>query len=105
MGADIVLSLNCAMSPEERMEALDNAIETFDHNDRDLHDAEIEAKADIALVKSLVFLEFKAGFRRESKDRTGSITEETSAVLKTLECVYRASSEAVGKSFDRVGED
>lgn len=94
---DIVFSLNCAVSPEERLEALDNAIETFDHHDRDLHDAEIEAKADIALVKSLVFIEFKAGFRREPR--------EISTVLKALECVYRASSEAVGKSFDRVGKD
>ena len=78
------------MSQDERIEALENAMLTFDHNDRDLHGTEIEAGADIALVKNLVFLEFKAGFRREPiKCDMEAITREIGSVLKALECVYR----------------
>jgi len=103
---DIIQALNGAMSREERKEALENAMGTFDHNDRDLHDSEIEAGADVALVKTLVFLEFKTSFRKESvKVDSEAILLEIGTVLKTLECVYRASSDAVGKSFNRVGTD
>lgn len=63
---------------------------TFDHNDRDLHDSEIEAGADVALVKTLVFLEFKTSFRRKpAKVDMEAITLEISTVLNILECVYR----------------
>jgi len=104
--ADIVQVLNHAMSKEDRIDALENAVATFDHNDRNLHDAEIEAGVDIALVKHLAFLEFKTGFRREPiKCDMEEITQEIGSVLKSLECVYRASSDAVGKSFNRVGKD
>mmetsp|Transcript_9950 Transcript_9950/g.24825 ORF Transcript_9950/g.24825 Transcript_9950/m.24825 type:complete len:562 (+) Transcript_9950:90-1775(+) len=103
---DAVLGLNHAMSKSERLDALENAIATFDHDDRHRHDTEIEAGADIALVKNLVLLEFKGGFRRDpTKGDMETITEEISTVLKCLECVYRASSDAVGKSFNRVGDD
>jgi len=103
---DIVDSLNLAMSKAERLTALKNAIETFDHNNRDLHDTEIDEGADIALVKTLVFLEFKASFGRKSICcYTEAINREISSVLKCLECIYRASSDAVGKSFNRVGND
>lgn len=79
---------------------------TFDHHDRDLHDTEIDAGADVALVKNLVFLQFKAGFRKEMVTfHTEAITREMGSVLKSLECVYRASSDAVGTSFNRVGKD
>jgi hypothetical protein len=74
----------------ERLEALQKAIVTFDHNDRDLHDTEIDAGADIALVKNLMFLEFKAGFRREpSKYDMEAFTREIGSILMCLECVYR----------------
>ena len=63
---------------------------TFDHHDRDLHDTEIDAGADVALVKNLVFLQFKAGFRKEMVTfHTEAITREMGSVLKSLECVYR----------------
>jgi len=79
-----------SVSQDDRIGALENAMATFDHHDRDLHDTEIEAGADIALVKSLVFLEFKAGFRREPiKCDMEAITREIGSVLKALECVYR----------------
>ena len=75
---------------DERTEALENSIITFDHNNRDLHDTEIEAGADIALVKHLVFLEFKIGFRRDPTSfDMEEITQEIGSVLKSLECVYR----------------
>eukprot|EP00537_Pseudo-nitzschia_pungens_P010443 CAMPEP_0172383972 /NCGR_PEP_ID=MMETSP1061-20121228/1780_1 /TAXON_ID=37318 /ORGANISM="Pseudo-nitzschia pungens, Strain cf. pungens" /LENGTH=558 /DNA_ID=CAMNT_0013112435 /DNA_START=189 /DNA_END=1865 /DNA_ORIENTATION=+ len=103
---DIVHALNRAVTKNERIEALENAIATFDHNNRDLHDAEIEVGADVALVKNLVFLQFKASFRREQTQcDVEDISQEIGSVLKCLECVYRASSDAVGKSFNRVGND
>jgi len=103
---EIIHALNRAMSKGERLEALENAMTTFDHNDRDLHDTEIEAGADIALVKHLVFIEYKASFFREPMNYDmEAILREIGSVLKCLEWVYRASSDAVGKSFDRVGKD
>jgi hypothetical protein len=87
---DVVQSLNRALSQEDRLEALQNAIFTFDHDNRDLHDSEIAVGADIALTKALVFLEFKAGFRREPmKADMEAISREIGLVLKALECVYR----------------
>ncbi len=74
----------------ERFEALENAISTFDHNDQHRHDNEIEAGADIALVKNLVFLKFQANFHRQPiKCDMESVTGEISILLKCLECVYR----------------
>jgi hypothetical protein len=103
---DIVQALHRAMSPEERHEALENAIATFDHDDRAKHGHEIAIGADVALVKALVFLEYASGFRREPiRADMDTITKEISMVLTALECVYRASSEAVGESFNRVGKD
>ena len=67
---------------------------------------EIEAGADIALVKRLVFLEFKTGFRRKPiKANLEAITREISLTLQALELVYRASPEAVLTSFKRVETD
>ena len=85
------LTQRCALVfQSERLDALENAIATFDHDDRHRHDTEIEAGADIALVKNLVLLEFKGGFRRDpTKGDMETITEEISTVLKCLECVYR----------------
>ncbi|KAG7374448.1 hypothetical protein IV203_013543 [Nitzschia inconspicua] len=103
---DIVQALHRAMSPDERMEALENAIDTFDHDDRAKHEHEIAIGADVALVKALVFLEYASGFRREPiRADMDAITKEIGLVLTALECVYRASSESVGESFNRVGKD
>jgi hypothetical protein len=88
--SDVVHELNRAVSQEERLEAIQNAIITFDHDEPDLHDDEIAAGADVALTKALVFLEFKAGFRREPiKADMEAISREIGLVLKALECVYR----------------
>jgi hypothetical protein len=103
---DIVQALNRAVSTEERIDALETAIATFDHDDRNKHDYEISVGADIALVKTLVFLEFKSQFRREPiKADMEEITHQIGLTLTALEAVYRASSESVGESFSRVGVD
>ncbi|KAL3905422.1 MAG: hypothetical protein SGILL_009684 [Bacillariaceae sp.] len=104
--ADIVQALSRAMTTEERLEALENAIGTFDHDNTQRHDHEIAAGADIALVKALIFLEFKTGFRREPiQADMDVITKEIGMVLTALECIYRASSESVKESFSRVGTE
>jgi hypothetical protein len=103
---DVVLQLQRAMSEKERQESVENAIDTFEHNDRVVHDSEIDAGADIALVKMLAFLEFKSGFRRHPIEADMEvITHEIGQTLKALECVYRSSTEKVASSFDRVGMD
>lgn len=103
---DIVQAMHQAISQEERWEALENAIGTFQHDDRTRHDHEIAVGADVALVKALVFLEYASGFRREPiRADMNAITKEIGMVLTALECVYRASSESVGESFNHVGKD
>lgn len=88
------------------MDAIYKAISSLDHDDSELHTLEIEACADIALVKMLAFLEFKTGFRRPPiVANIDAITKEISLTCQALEMVYRASSEAVEKSFKRVGTD
>lgn len=55
-----------------------------------------------------MFLQFKAGrFRTQQIESSNleAITLEIGTLLKSLECVYRASSDTVGKSFSRVGID
>lgn len=99
-------ALNSSMSEQERFDALCKALDAFDHADEALHDAEIECGADVALVKCLVFLEFKTGFRRQPIIADlNAITRESSMACQALEMVYRGSSEAVGRSFKRVGTD
>lgn len=94
------------MSMEERLDALYKAISAFDHEDTIAHNLEIEAGADIALVKMLAFLEFKTGFRRPPiQANLEAITKEISLACQALEMVYRASSESVEVSFNRVGTD
>lgn len=78
------------LSQNERLGALENALNTFNHNDQGFHDTEIEAGADVSLVKSLIVLQFKASFRRDPIDRdVEKFTDEITKVLKCLECVYR----------------
>ena len=77
-------------SQSERLGSLQNATGTFSHNDENFHNNEIEAGADVALVKSLIFLEFKASFHCASIDRgVEALTQEKTMILKCLECVYR----------------
>ena len=74
-------------SQDERLEALDNAIKVFDHNDIDLHNIEIEAAADVALVKHLVFINFKSSLGEESMEfEKKDITQEIGSALECLEC-------------------
>ncbi len=91
---------------EQRLDAIFKALSTFDHNDMENHNLEIQAGADIALVKMLTFLEFKTGFRRPPiAVNLDAITKEISLTCQALEMVYRASSESVEVSFNRVGTD
>eukprot|EP00980_Cylindrotheca_fusiformis_P023529 scaffold10571_cov154-Cylindrotheca_fusiformis.AAC.7 len=102
----IVEALNNSVTRQERLAAIDIALSSFDHQNQKLHDTEIEENSDIALVRMLVFLEFKTNFRRPPiRADMAAITTEICMTCEALEMVYRASSEAVGKSFERVGVD
>ena len=99
-------ALNSSVSQEERFDAIEKATSSFDHSVQGIHDEEIEAGADVALTKHLVFLEFKTGFRRKPiQSDIVAVTREISLACEALEMVYRASSENVAKSFQRVGTD
>ena len=82
------------------------AICSFDHAVQTIHDAEIEAGADIALTKHLAFLEFKLGFRREPITAdVDAINREIAQACEALEMVFRASPDSVAKAFKRVGTE
>ena len=99
-------ALHSSVSAEDRQNAIKMAICSFDHAVQTIHDAEIEAGADIALTKHLAFLEFKLGFRREPITAdVNAINREIAQACQALEMVFRASSEKVAKSFNRVGTE
>lgn len=99
-------ALNSSVSQEDRADAIHKATSSFDHSVQNIHNEEIEAGADIALTKHLIFLEFKTGFRRKPiQADLGAITREISLACEALEMVFRASSEHVAKSFNRVGRE
>lgn len=103
---EVVDALNTSMSMEERLDSIYKALSAFDHDDTEIHNVEIQSRVDIALVKMLTFLEFKTGFRRPPiATNLDAITKEISLACQALEMVYRASSEAVEISFNRVGTD
>jgi hypothetical protein len=77
----------------------------FDHNVQSLHDDEIAAAADSALVKHLAFLVWRIKHMAFSlDDDCDSIMTELCFTCESLEAVFRASSEVVGQSYLRMGE-
>ena len=88
----ILYDLNSAISPRElRLQAIQGALEEFDHNDEQLHDEELELRADHILLQKLTY----AMSINPSADEVGYITS-------ALEAVYRGSRTRLGQSFHEI---
>jgi hypothetical protein len=107
----IEISTSCLR--EERIAVLQRAKEFLDHSDVSAHDDEITAGIDVALVKQLVLLVLKVSRCRattqllvpvEDED-ISALIDEVCTTLEVLELVYRASDNAVGDSFRKIGPD
>ena len=93
------------MSAESRLQAIEKARESFSHDVQAVHDEELEAGADGVLTKHLAFVVWPLLFEAKPMHDLEDVIKELSLILGALESVYRASSEVVGKSFDRVGHE
>ena len=97
----------------ERLSVLNRAKEFLDHNETSAHEEEIAAGIDVALVKQLVLLVLKVSRCRATTqllvpvedENINGLIEEVYTALEVLELVYRASDNAVGDSFRKVGAD
>ena len=116
------LAISTCISQHERLEAIDKARDTFDHDIQSVHDDEMSTGADAVLAKHLTFLVYhheqllrqqkkgQGGDEELDRNRDISSSPEYLALLEigktctVMECLYRASSEIVGASFRRMGE-
>jgi len=118
----VVDAISTCISQHERLEAIDKARDTFDHDIQSVHDDEMSTGADAVLAKHLTFLVYhheqllrqqkkrERGDEELNRNRDISSSPEFLALLEigktctVMECLYRASSEIVGASFRRMGE-
>eukprot|EP00523_Entomoneis_sp_CCMP467_P007038 CAMPEP_0168735736 /NCGR_PEP_ID=MMETSP0724-20121128/9493_1 /TAXON_ID=265536 /ORGANISM="Amphiprora sp., Strain CCMP467" /LENGTH=586 /DNA_ID=CAMNT_0008782901 /DNA_START=130 /DNA_END=1890 /DNA_ORIENTATION=- len=92
----------------DRLSVIQKTRETFCHDEQPLHDQELNSGADAVMTKHLAFLMYCAADADSDcldPASTDQITLELSITLEALESVYRASSECVGQSFKRVGNE
>lgn len=85
---------------KERLANIQKAKDSFDHDIQAVHDDEITAGADSALVKHLTYLAFHT--QQQSEDLEELFTEIT-WTCDTLESILRASPESVELCFERMG--
>ncbi|KAL7581292.1 hypothetical protein ACA910_006059 [Epithemia clementina (nom. ined.)] len=98
-----------AVTPDDRLRAIEGALETFTHDAQVTHDEELDSGADAILTKHLAFVLWPLLENAPQHDGRSGHSEGTARELRltldALESVYRASSEAVGRSFKRVGRE
>jgi len=99
-----------SITPSERLEAVQKARDSFHHDSQSVHDEEMSTGADAAITKHLTFLVYHAKLLNErNKSQTDttqeSVRTEICLTLDVLECLYRASSQIVGASFQRMGNE
>ena len=103
-----------AVGPEDRLRAIEGARETFGHDLQSLHDEELNSGADAILTKHLAFVLLPLIDATPSSNQLSvedsinnleDVTRELSLTLESLESIYKASSDAVGRSFKRVGKE
>lgn len=94
----LATAISTSISLSERLEAITNTRESFDHNIQHIHDDEMSKGADAALVKHLTFLVWQHKCHSHV-----DVLNEVALTCEALECLYRASSRYVGGSFRRMG--
>lgn len=101
-------AISTSISPAERLEAVQKARDSFHHDVQAVHDEEMGTGADAALTKHLTFLVYHARHlseRNSDTDTDESVRTEICLTLDVLESLYRASSQIVGASFQRMGNE
>ncbi|GAX26334.1 hypothetical protein FisN_16Lh173 [Fistulifera solaris] len=96
----IVNAISTSITIKERLENIQKAKDAFDHDIQAVHDDEITAGADSALVKHLTFLAFHT--QQQSED-LAELFSEITWTCDTLESILRASPESVELCFERMG--
>lgn len=100
-------AISTSITPPERLEAVQKAKDSFNHNVQAVHDDEMATGADAALTKHLTFLMYRA--KKHGADNTetedSSIRMELSLTCDAMESLFRASSNVVGVSFQRMGKE
>lgn len=95
----LLAAISTCICRHERLEAIQKARETFDHDVQSIHDDEMASGADAALAKHLTFLVY------HSRCDNDPMLSEISLTVDVMEALYRASSEIVEVSFRRMGKE
>jgi len=103
---EVIQAIHTSFTEEDRLTAIQRATQTFDHNIQNLHDGEIDAGADVALTKHLIFLSIH---HHPSSNRSSLSAQqqqhhhETCLTCEALECILRASANQVSNAYQHVG--
>lgn len=100
----VVDAISTSITRSERLEAVQKAKDSFNHDLQAVHDDEIRTGADAALTKHLTFLAFHAQSCTDEHVLEELLTE-ISLTCDVLESLFRASSDSVGFSFVRMGRE
>ena len=98
------VAISTSITRSERLEAVQKAKDSFNHDLQAVHDDEIRTGADAALTKHLTFLAFHAQSCTDEHVLEELLTE-ISLTCDVLESLFRASSDSVGFSFVRMGRE
>lgn len=106
--SEIVRDVFHAITEEERMLATSAAATCFEHELSQVHDEEIDARADIALCKNLALLLMKHHFSQDPDQQSKTtliLWKEIAMTCSTIEMVYRCSDSKLAECFNRTGEE
>lgn len=87
---------------------MQKARDSFHHDSQSVHDEEMSTGADAAITKHLTFLVYHSKHLTERNgivDSAESLRAEICITLEVMESLYRASSQIVGASFQRMGNE
>lgn len=102
----VIDAIATSITPEERLEAVQKARDSFRHDVQSMHDDEMAAGADAALTKHLAYLLYmQREWGNSSTQPQDALMNEMAVTIEALETLYRASSHVVGASFKRMGEE
>lgn len=105
-----IQALATCIVPKDRLEVIHQARITFQHDVQAVHNEEMTRGADSALTKHLTYLLYHYEYCLSSRDpqqqpTRSSLRLELSLTCDAMESLYRASSEAVALSFQRLGSE
>jgi hypothetical protein len=111
------IALAISLTHEERINVIQEARHSFNHENQSAHNEEIMNNADKALTKHLTYLLYQYSNATStdpklnsnnpniSVDQRNILRLELALTCDALESIYRATSEVVGLSFRRLGPE